>query len=73
MAENLQLVKLTGGSFDMLLAMAPSPPGALRLYKNADDEQWSELYTYFAGRTFNDPEHGTLPVMVYMGRKDEKD
>jgi hypothetical protein len=61
-------VSLSGGSFDGQLAKAPRPPGALRLYAKADDEEWSELYLY-DGKVVEHPIHGTVPLMIYWERR----
>ena len=60
MPENLQLVKLEGGSFDGQLAYAPPPFGALRLGASFEGKQWSELYLYANGQIAEDPVHGTV-------------
>ena len=72
MADELQMVSLSGGSFDGQLAKAPPFPGGLRLYPKytkLDDNEYSELYLY-DGNAVEHPEHGTLPVMLYLGRTD---
>ncbi len=66
-----QHVILSGGSFDGSLAMAPPPPGTLRLGALLDDAHWSELYMYTDGRTAEHPEHGSLPVMIFMEKRGE--
>jgi hypothetical protein len=48
-------VSLSGGRFDGQLALAPPPPGALRLYKNSGDVKWSELYLQAQGQTVEHP------------------
>lgn len=68
MANELRPVLLEGGSFGGQVAMAPEPPGALRLGVKSGDDEWSELYLYVIDRTENHPEHGTLPVMQFMER-----
>ena len=70
MTETLQLVSLQGGSFDGQLGQAPPPPGALRLGVKSEDDEWSELYLYAIGEIVNDPDHGALPLMVFMRRDD---
>jgi len=63
---------LQGGSFGGQIAMAPDPPGALRLGVTDGSDHWSEVYLYASGQAAADPEGGTIPVMLFMKRVDDE-
>jgi hypothetical protein len=66
--EERQPVRLEGGSFDGYNARAPLPPRGFRVIAQRDEERWSELYLYANKRTAEDPELGTIPVMLFQSR-----
>jgi hypothetical protein len=67
--EELQWVRLQGGSFDGRNVQAQLPHHALRVgVRNGDDGVWTELYLYVINGTTEDPELGTIPVMRFQSR-----
>ena len=66
--DHLQYVILEEGTYHGQLALAPPQPGTLRLGVSNGNETWTELYVYVVGRTETHPDHGPIPVMVFVQR-----
>jgi len=66
--DTLQYVILEEGTYHGQLALAPPPPATLRLGVRGNGETATELYMYVIGKTERHPEHGTLPIMVFVQR-----
>ncbi len=63
----LRYVMLENGKYHGQLALAPPAPGSLRLGFAKNGEKRTALYRYAEGMTQPHPDHGELPVMLYMG------
>lgn len=68
--DRLQWVKLSGGYYDGEVTTAPPPPLVHRLLVMVDDEPWSEGYVY-SPETAVHEQHGEIPVMVWIDRRQE--
>jgi hypothetical protein len=67
--DETQYVMLEDGNSDGQVRRVPAGAApSLRVGVELGGERWTELYLTSNGRTVDDPEHGTIPVLVFRQR-----